>query len=31
MARCKRIHKIAKDRAEEFVEDDDEKSTAIEN
>jgi hypothetical protein len=31
MARCKRIHNIAKDRAEEFVEDDDERSTAIEN
>jgi hypothetical protein len=29
-ARCKRIHNIAKDRAEEFVEDDDDKSTAIE-
>jgi hypothetical protein len=32
MARCKRIHNIAKDRAEEFVEEDDERSsTAIEN
>jgi hypothetical protein len=29
MARCKRIHDIAKDRAEEFVEEDDERS--IEN
>jgi hypothetical protein len=32
MARCKRIHNIAKDRAEQFVEDDDDESiTAIEN
>jgi hypothetical protein len=32
MARCKRIHNIAKDRAEEFVEEGDERSsTAIEN
>jgi hypothetical protein len=32
MAQCKRIHNIAKDRAEEFVEEDDERSsTAIEN
>jgi hypothetical protein len=31
MARCKRIHNITKDTAEEVVEDDDEKSTAIEN
>jgi hypothetical protein len=31
MTRCKRIHNIAKDRAEEFVEDYDERSTAIEN
>jgi hypothetical protein len=32
MAQCKRIHNIAKDRTEEFVEEDDEtSSTAIEN